>query len=144
MSALHANVETQTWQAVSVSKLHLPICFWHNAINHLATFYFNACLVVVNGGYCKRSYEQFHIYNKVFILSGIWKLHYEIYYETELIFMTRCNWYYLPKPMLTWMFFHVIILWNWISDALLFEQSWALFLTINGDKIEHEPYQDVV
>ena len=39
------------------------------------------------------SCEQFHIYNKMFISSGIWKLHYETYYEMKLIFVTRCNCY---------------------------------------------------
>ena len=32
------------------------------------------------------SHEQFHIYNKIFILSGIWKLHYETYYQMKVIF----------------------------------------------------------
>ena len=56
------------------------------------------------------SCEQFHIYNIVFILSGIWKLHFEIYYKMKLIFMNRCSCYYLRILMSTWMFFYVIIL----------------------------------
>ena len=121
MSALHANVEYQTWQAVSVSKLHLPICFWHNAINHLETFYFNACLLVGNGGFCIQlraiSYLQQNVHFIWNLEIALWDI---LWNETH--FCDAMQLLLKPILILTCMLFYVIILLNWISNALDFEQ----------------------
>ena len=121
MSALHANVEYQTWQAVSVSKLHLPICFWHNTINHLETFYFNACLVVGNGGYWMQSRVISYLQQN---LHFIWNLEIALWdiLSNESHFCDSMQLLSFTNTNVNMNVFYVIILLNWISNALDFEQ----------------------